>query len=176
MAESFFEILKYTIPALIVFATSYLLLKQYLNSQYELKTLELSSKYSKNAIPLKLQAYERLLLFCERISISNLILRLKTRDMTVTELKNVMVISVQKEFEHNMAQQLYTSRKLWEILTLSKNDIISLITNKAKEFNGTDNADVLANGLMSQLSSYGKDPLNIAIQGIKEEAKIILNV
>ena len=116
MAESFFEILKYTIPALIVFATSYFLLKQYLGSEYELKALELKSKYSKDAIPLKLQAYERLLLFCERISIPNLLLRLKTKNMNANDLKNVMVISVQKEFEHNMAQQLYASQKLWDII------------------------------------------------------------
>jgi len=176
MAESFFEILKYTIPALIVFATSYFLLKQYLTNQYDLRALEVKSKYSKDAIPLKLQAYERLLLFCERISIPNLLLRLKTRDMSVTELKNAMVISVQKEFEHNMAQQLYTSQKLWDILSLAKNDIISMVTNEANKHNGNENAEALAKGLMTQLSTMNKSPLNIAIQGIKEEAKIILKV
>jgi len=176
MAESFFEILKYTIPALIVFATSYYLLKQYLENQYSLRALELKSKYSKDAIPLKLQAYERLLLFCERISIPNLLLRLRTRDMNVNELKSAMVISVQKEFEHNMAQQLYTSQKLWDILNLAKNDTISMITTQANDLNPQENATQLANKLMNQLSSMKKSPLDIAIQGIKEEAKIILNV
>jgi len=176
MAESFFEILKYTIPSLVVFAASFYLLRQYLNSQYEMKALEVKSKYSKNAIPLKLQAYERLLLFCERISIPNLLLRLKTRDMSVGELKNAMVISVQKEFEHNMAQQLYTSQKLWDILSLTKNDIISMITNAANQLNNQDNAEELANALMSQLNTMKKSPENIAIMGIKEEAKIILHV
>ena len=63
LMEIFLEILKFTIPGLIVFAATYFILKQYISSQYDLKALELRSKYSKDAIPLKLQAYERLLLF-----------------------------------------------------------------------------------------------------------------
>ena len=92
------------------------------------------------------------------------------------DLKNVMVISVQKEFEHNMAQQLYASQKLWDIISLSKNDIISLIINTSKNLGDQDNADSLASALMTQLSQMQKSPLDIAILGIKEEAKIILNV
>ena len=125
--ETVLEIIKYTLPSLIVFATSYYLLRQYLNNQYNMKALEMRSKYSQDAIPLKLQAYERLLLFCERINLHNLILRLKTSNMTNLELKNAMIISIQKEYEHNMAQQLYASQKLWDIITLAKNDTISII-------------------------------------------------
>jgi len=61
------EILKYTIPSFVAFAAVYFILRQYLNSQYELQALEVKSKYSKDAIPLKVQAYERLLLLCEKM-------------------------------------------------------------------------------------------------------------
>lgn len=174
--ESILEILKYTIPGLIVFASTYYILRQYLNNQYQLKALELKSNYSLEAIPLKLQAYERLLLFCERISIPNLIMRLKTRDMTVIELKNSMVISIQKEYEHNMAQQLYASHKLWDIITLAKNDIISFVSDQASSLSSDDNADALASKLLSSLNQLNTQPQDIAINAIKEEAKIILNV
>lgn len=170
------EILKYTIPSLIVFVACFYLLKQYLNSLYNLKALELKSKYSKDAIPLKLQAYERLLLLTDRIEVPNLILRLKAGRMSATDLKNAMIISVQKEYEHNMAQQLYTSQKLWDIISLSKNEIMTMINDVYQTVNPEDSADALAMALMKKYTSLQKSPISIAIKAIKEEAKIILDV
>jgi hypothetical protein len=141
-----------------------------------MRSLELRAAYSKDAIPLKLQAYERLLLFCERISIPNLILRLKTSSMSSEDLQRAMMISVQKEYEHNMAQQLYASKQLWEIITLAKNDILSVISNAANKVSPGDNARQLSDTLMDQISNMKKGPLDVAIQAIKEEAKIILDV
>ena len=174
--DIFLEILKYTIPALIVFASSYYLLKQYLDTQYNMRSLELRANYSKEAIPLKLQAYERLLLFCERISIPNLILRLKTSNMSSVDLQRAMMISVQKEYEHNMAQQLYASKQLWDIISLAKNDILSIIDSEARTINQDENARVLTDALFNKLNQMKKGPLDVAIQAIKEEAKIILDV
>ncbi len=171
---SFLEIFKYTVPALVVLATAYYLLRQFLNAQYNMRALEVKSKYSKDAIPLKLQAYERLLLFCDRIKIPNLLLRLKSRDASSTALKNAMIIAVQKEYEHNIAQQLYTSQKLWDIITLAKNDVISQINSVASDDHTDSNS--YANKLMVQLQKNPKDPISVATAAIKEEAKIILNV
>ena len=176
MVTTILEILKFTIPGLIVFATAYYLLKQYHNAQYQMQALETRSKYAHDAIPLKLQAYERLLVFCNRIDIQNLILRLKTSGMSAGQLKNAMVISVQKEYEHNMAQQLYTSQNLWEIISLSKNDTIALIFDVSKQVNDSDNANELSNALLNRMNSLKANPLKVANKAIKEEAKIILNV
>ena len=174
--QTILEIIKYTLPGLIVFAAVYYILRQYLNSQYELKRLEIKSNYSQQAIPLKLQAYERLLLFCDRISIPSLLLRLKNKEMSADQLKTAMIISVQKEYEHNMAQQLYTSHKLWEILTLAKNDIITLISDAGSKVGPQATSQELSNELMNQLKTLKKSPESLGVQAIKEEAKIILNV
>lgn len=174
--ESFLEILKYIIPALIVLACSSFLLKRMLDSQYQLKALDLKSRYSKDAIALKLQAYERLLLFLDRIQVPNLIARLRTSAMRNDELKNVMMISVQKEYEHNIAQQLYTSPKLWEIIQLAKNDMIAFIELQADSLNPAGNSQELANQILGEYSQLKTKPIQLAIQAVKEEAKIILNV
>ncbi len=176
MMQTILEIIKYTLPGLIVFAAVYYILRQYLNSQYELKRLEIKSNYSQQAIPIKLQAYERLLLFCDRISIPSLLLRLKSKEMNADQLKTAMIISVQKEYEHNMAQQLYTSHKLWEILTLVKNDIISIISDAGSSVGAQASSQELSAALMNQLRSLNKSPEHVGIQAIKEEAKIILDV
>ena len=168
------EILKYILPSLVVFAAVYYIQKQYLEKEYNLKMLELKTKYSKDAIPLKLQAYERLLLFCDRIKLPNLILRLKTPNMSGQELKTAMIIAVQKEFEHNLAQQLYTSQQLWDIIELSKNNIIDQISDPGLSSNGMMSANAYAQSLMRKVKS--QDSIKIATKAIKEEAKIILNV
>ncbi|MBT8189465.1 MAG: hypothetical protein HKN67_12475 [Saprospiraceae bacterium] len=176
MWEIIFEVLKYTIPALVVFLACYFILRQYLNSQYDLKSLEVRSKYSKNAIPLKLQAYERLLLFCERISIPNLVMRLNSKNMSVDALKHAMMISVQKEYEHNIAQQLYTSQKLWDIIKLVKNDMVSIISKAGEDLPGNVSSDLMVEALFKYLNENDKNPVDLAIQAVKEESKIILDV
>ena len=176
MAEAIFDIIKYTLPSLIVFATSYFVLKQYITSQYNMKAMEMKTKYRKDAIPLKLAAYERLLLLCDRLDLPNLILRLKTKAMNAVELKNAMIISLQQEYEHNMAQQLYTSQQLWDIITLSKNDLMAIVNSASQDYNTTHSADDLANAIMHKYASLQKKPLDYSIAAIKEEAKIILDV
>ena len=96
--------------------------------------------------------------------------------MNADQLKNTMIISVQKEYEHNMAQQLYTSHKLWEILTLVKNDIIAIISDSANSLGAHASAQDLSVALMNKLQSHTKSPEHVGIQAIKEEAKIILDV
>lgn len=172
----FLEILKYILPSLVVFAAVYFIQKQYLQKEYNLKMLELKSKYSKDAIPLKLQAYERLLLFCDRIRLYNLILRLKSPNMTAEELKTSMIIAVQKEYEHNMAQQLYTSHKLWDIIELAKNNIIDTISDSSISSDKSTRAESYAQALLQKNNANSTDTIKIAINAIKEEAKIILNV
>ena len=174
--DTVFEVIKYILPAIIVFVTAYFLIKKLVDSQYHLKALELKSKYSKEAIPLKLQAYERLILFCDRIDIPSLILRLKTPKMTSIELKNTMIISVQKEFEHNIAQQLYTSNQLWHIIQLAKNDVIAFIETHSFGISPESPANTLAQHLLEEAGKQKKGPVKIALDAIKEEAKIILNV
>jgi hypothetical protein len=176
MGTLLLEILKYTLPSLIVFATSYYLLKQYIDSQYNMKAMEMKSKYRKDAIPLKLAAYERLLLLCDRIHLPNLILRLNDRGMNAVELKNAMIISLQQEYEHNLAQQLYTSQQLWDIITLAKNDLMSIVTNVSQQYKESDSSDSLAHAIIKEYGAMEKNPLKFAIRAIKEEAKIILNV
>lgn len=174
--ETFLEVLKYTIPALVVFLTSYFILKQYLRNNYNMKALELKAKYSQDAIPLKLQAYERLLLFCERISIPNLLMRLNSKEMTNGSLKNALIISIQKEYEHNMAQQLYASNNLWEIITLAKNEMINLVMRSSEGLSDLQSSDQLSKRLFEELNKLDKNPVGLAVRAVKEEAKIILDV
>ena len=62
-----FEILQFTIPALIMFWAVQSLFKQFLQGQQQMRLMEIKQQQSGTTLPLRLQAYERLSLFCERI-------------------------------------------------------------------------------------------------------------
>ncbi len=81
------EILKYTLPALIVLITAYSLLKSFLNSELKKVQLKLRMNNQKEVLPMRLQAYERLTLFLERIKPHNLIPRIAEPSMSATELR-----------------------------------------------------------------------------------------
>ena len=91
------EIVKITIPALIVFLTIYYLMKQFLANEYQVRMLDFKQNQQRTTVPLRLQAYERLSLFCERISIPSLVLRMRNEGMTTSELRLAMMVAVQKE-------------------------------------------------------------------------------
>ncbi len=76
--ETALEISKYILPALVVFATVYFVMKRYLNMQYSTQVLKFKQEQLKNTLPIKLQAYERMAMFCERISLENLSYRLSS--------------------------------------------------------------------------------------------------
>lgn len=124
IVETILEILKYTIPALIV----YYIIRQFLKTQWQIEEIKRRSSLKNDTLGIRLQAYERLVLFCDRIRLANLVVRLKVEGMSTKDMKNAMMIAVQKEFEHNLSQQIYVSAQLWEMLELLKDETLSVIS------------------------------------------------
>ena len=113
-------ILGLTLPSLMVFLAVYFTLKQYHQQQTKMNLLGVRQQNEKMTLPLKLQAYERLILLCERIDIIELVLRLKAPGTNANELKSALLLAIQQEFEHNLTQQLYVTEELWHVLLAMK--------------------------------------------------------
>lgn len=103
-------------------------MRQFLRHQIYSDELKRKSLLKNETRLMRFQAYERLVLFCERIRIANLIVRLQSPNMTNKTLKNAIVVSIQKEYEHNLTQQLYTSPQLWEMIELLKDQTLAVVT------------------------------------------------
>lgn len=131
--EIILELLKYTLPALVVALVVYLMLNAHHNNEYKLKLLQLKSDNSKDLVPLKLQAYERLTLFVYRTSPENLLPRLTTPGMSAMQLKNAVLISIQQEFEHNITQQVYISSGVWGAIVAFKNTFAHVVNDQSKK-------------------------------------------
>ena len=118
------EILKYTLPALIVFLTAYYLLSKYMQKDAAEKVVELKMKRDKEIVLLRLQAYERLALFLERINFAPVISRVRTTDMLSSELQYAIVKNIREEFEHNLSQQIYVSSSAWNLIVQAKEEMM----------------------------------------------------
>ena len=123
----------YVVPAIIVFLVSFLILKAFLNKEYRLKLIEYRQANMREALPVRLQAYERLTLFLERISLNNLLPRVRKGDMNVAEFRMALVNNIAIEYEHNLSQQVYVSAEAWSIIKAAKEEVISIVNRNAME-------------------------------------------
>ena len=172
--ETALEILKYILPALIVFATVYFMMKRYLDMQYSSEVLRFKQEQAKNTLPIKLQAYERMAMFCERISLDNLSYRLSSQNIDAQSMSNAMLIAIQQEFEHNMSQQVYISEKLWQIITMAKDQMQNIITTAAADRSIGNSPAALVQKAIALQKEMGGNPVETAKRAIKKEIDIIL--
>jgi hypothetical protein len=168
--ESFLEILKYTLPALIVFVTAYLLLKEYLDDKQQTNLLAYRTEAQRITLPVRLQAYERLMLLCDRVAIQNVLLRIRSQGMTVGELRGALMLSIRQEFDHNTSQQLYVSETLWKIIALAKDETLSYISQASEGLDSQSPDEPYVVALLTGLDQFGYSaPLLKAIVAIRTE-------
>lgn len=100
------EVVKFTLAGIGVVLVAFYLLKPFLQNKEKLQLLELKKATGAQTLPLRLQAYERMILLVDRINPSNLLIRLSTSTYTATELHSLIVTEVRNEFQHNVTQQI----------------------------------------------------------------------
>ncbi|NND32631.1 MAG: hypothetical protein HKN76_08580 [Saprospiraceae bacterium] len=169
-----FYLLLVCLPALIIFASCYLLIRQFLRNREQLELIDIQRRSAAKVLPLKLQAYERLILLFERIYIPSLIARIRTRHMSSGELQSALMIAVQQEFEHNVTQQIYVSDKLWEIIRLVKQELYNQLDHVMVSTAFNEDAEDYSSALIEHFSKKDFDPTRKAIHAIKQEAKLLL--
>lgn len=115
-------------------------------------------------VPLRIQAYERLLLYIERIQFPVLIKRVFIPTMTKNDFQFSLLQNVQDEFEHNLAQRLYVSEETWHLISLAKEEVMQNIN---AVFN--DNPDAELSLIAQKLASFGNPMVEKAVKSIKCE-------
>ena len=171
------ELLKYTIPAIIVLISSYLIVNKFLVSQMQRKQLAIFKDSQDVTLRLRLQAYERLTLFIERISQRQIIPRVYDSSMTVRDLQQAIILTINAEYEHNLAQQIYVSRNVWETVKGVKEQEMNMVSTIARTLNPDAPArDLHARLLEVVAAAEDKDlPTDIALMIIKEEASKVMS-
>lgn len=168
------EILKYTIPSGIVFATAYFLLQQFLKEQRELAIIKAKSNSKSSMIPTRLQAYERLILFCERIEPNQMIPRIHRPAMTAQVFKREIQRTIRDEFEHNLTQQLYVSNEAWNKVLESRNAVNHIVDLAMQNVGENASGVQLSSAMFEILAKAGVSPTSKAIATLKAEARQLL--
>jgi len=163
------EILKYTLPSLIVFLAAYYVLRSLLRTQEDQRKMEVVLENQRLITPVRLQAYERLILFLERISPESLVMRLNRPGLTVQQLHQEMLTAIRNEYEHNLSQQLYISPAAWEVIRNARGQILKLINTTFEEFKADDAAVEYSRRIFEKLVDIVKLPTQIAIDYLKNE-------
>ncbi|MBN2481339.1 MAG: hypothetical protein JXB19_06350 [Bacteroidales bacterium] len=163
------EILKYLLPSLVVFITTWYLVRKYFESE-DKKLQQQRMLNNQNMItPLRLQAYERAIIFLERISLESLILRVNKSGFTCQQLQTEMLNTIRSEFEHNLSQQIYISHSAWEMLKAARATTIQLINNTAGKVQKDSPSLNLSKAILETLVESEKEPCADAIRMIKKE-------
>ncbi|MBQ9417807.1 MAG: hypothetical protein IJU19_04420 [Bacteroidales bacterium] len=113
----------------------YLLVKRWIDMKQKETLLQLKMEERGATLrvvtPLRLQAYERMALFLERMMPSSLVLRCYQPGMDLKQLQGVMTKSIRDEWEHNLSQQVYLSPELWMRIREAKDEMINLVNSSA---------------------------------------------
>jgi len=124
-------------------------------------------------LPLRLQAYERIILFLERISPNSLIMRMNKPEMSSVQLQSALIKVIREEFEYNLSQQLYISLKAWELVKNAKEETIKLINMASGRIQETASSGELIKSILDLAVEKERLPVNDAIDEIKKEIQKI---
>jgi hypothetical protein len=170
--DKLLELLFYTLPALITGGVAYYLFTAYFNDQQNTRRWLLQKENQKDALPLRLQAFERMALFLERINPTKLLIRIKPLSNDKHEYENLVIAQIEQEFEHNLTQQIYMTDECWTIIITAKNATIQMI-RKANMSERVDSADKLREVILSDLMEKAT-PSSAALSYLKNELNSFL--
>ncbi len=169
--EIVIEMLKYIVPLVVVFAFIYFILNNYLEENFKLRSLDLKLQNQEAITPIRMQAYERVVVYLERISPSSLIMRIHKTGMSSRLLHVEMIKSIRSEYDHNIAQQIYMSNASWELVKSAKEEMIKLINTSAHKVNENSDGVELCKVLLDVTMNVEKLPTQIALEYVKKEIR-----
>ena len=163
------EICKILIPGLLVAGVVYFLVSRYMEHENKKRTFEYKLETQKHITPLRLQAYERAILYLERISPNSIILRTYKSGMSAKLLQADIIKAIREEYEHNMAQQVYISPGSWAMLKQAKEETAKMINLGAMHVSSDAGGNELAQIIFEALTKIDKLPTDVAIAYLKND-------
>lgn len=164
--------LNYLIPSLVVFGVTYFIINKFFEEQRKLRLLELKKEHMRELTPIKLQAYERLTLFLDRISPDNLVIRLSKSGQSANQLRHELIQTISSEFNHNISQQVYVSNDCWNMIKAVKEQIIGIVEVCYRECEDTESGPGLGKKILTKLMQEKTIPTQHAIELMKREIEI----
>lgn len=191
MMNEVFEILKILIPPVVVGFVVYVLMKK--QHDKELKLISIlkpkdskpqetqvltSSSFNEKQIilPLKIQAYERIMLFLERIEPSSLVMRIHKPGMSAKLLHADLLKAIREEYGHNVSQQMYVSNNSWNLVVQAKEETVNIINGGLNKVDDNATGIDLSRAIFESMMGMKQSPTNIAVNYVKQEVQQTINI
>lgn len=166
-SDRIIDMFLFAIPALITGMIAYYFFKEHTKNEDGRRRFLLHKDMQINAMPLRLQAYERMAIFLERITPAKLLIRVVPTSSNKDDYESLLISNIEQEFEHNLSQQIYVSDDCWNIITAAKNATIQLI-RKASLLEKTATANKLREVVLTEMMEK-RAPSDAALSFIKKE-------
>ncbi len=154
---------------ILVVLVAYLLLRGDIQQYFRWKNLEYQKEARSALQPLKLQAYERLILFIERIHPPQLFLRLHEQGIGLHQFQSVLLQEIRAEYQHNVTQQLYVSDRAWKVVKKLTEDTIAMVNNVAQGLPEDSTGLALSQKILQHLATLENDPYQLTLDLIKND-------
>ena len=169
--EIIWYIVGVALTGVVVFFTAYFSIKYFLENDQKKRILELKFNSKSLITPIRLQAYERMAMFLERIEPNQLIQRVNNQELTSEQFKTIMLTSIRAEFEHNLSQQIYISSGVWDLIVQAKEETIQLINLCAGKLDDKAMSIDLATSILEKVAN--QSPGANAKRALKEDISIL---
>ena len=170
------QILILVVPSVVILLITYFMMRNFTGAMQsffheEIKHRREEIKAANNNIvaPMRIQAYERMMLFLERISPDNLVIRLHQAEMSSRMLHGELIRTIRAEFEHNLSQQIYLSMGAWKMIMTAKEETTKLINLTAESLPITATGLEFGQAIINNASKMKKIPTETAGQYLKKE-------
>lgn len=163
------DVLKFIIAGVVTVYVAYLVIKPELDKRLQSQLLALKKASLETTLPLRLQAYERLTLFIERINPTNMLVRVHVSGTTVRELQQFLVDEIRTEHQHNITQQLYVSAQAWAVVSRIKEDSIGMINSAASGLSPEASSVELSKILITHLGGLENNPYDAGLMLLKHD-------
>lgn len=173
-AAAMTEILKYTLPALIVLLATWIVMHKLYKNEEQKRLWELKKLSQKEISPLRMRAYERLALLLERTTPEHLLMDRNLTETSPMQLQQQLLYTIRQEYDHNLSQQIYVSDEAWQYIVNAKEQMSVFVTRIAQQLPAGSSTIDYAKALITAYTANGETATDKALEYLKEEARGLL--
>jgi hypothetical protein len=167
------ELSRYVIPSLISLAAAYFITHMFLDNELKKRNIELKQHGESIILPARMQAYERLTLFLERIQPDSILMRNNLASQGALELKQNLITEINTEYAHNVAMQMYLSTQAWIVIKDAKEQTINLINHSYIPLRPDASGIDLSKAILENVIQRNELPNQKALDFLKKEFQLM---
>jgi len=156
-------------PAGAVLLTTIFFLRKETNKEVRIAQIELKKQRQEYFLPNRVEAYQRAVLFMERIHPGSLVMRLHNAGLPAKALQTEFLKAIREEYDHNVAQQLFISPLAWQMVKDSKEETIKIINIAGNQMQATSTGIDLSSKIFEIVAEIGQLPTEITVEYLKKE-------